>query len=72
MDCPACHVCIPRNDFRRCIVLDEVIWDVDWFVKYADVIMSHYVYIRRAFLVKYVKKGLGCDFLWVYSVLCIF
>eukprot|EP00904_Undaria_pinnatifida_P008688 jgi/Undpi1/494/HiC_scaffold_10.g03960.m1 len=25
MDCPTCHVSIPRGDFRRCIVLDEVV-----------------------------------------------
>ncbi|CAM9350477.1 unnamed protein product [Ectocarpus sp. 6 AP-2014] len=25
MDCPTCHVSIPRSDFRRCVVLDEVV-----------------------------------------------
>lgn len=24
MDCPTCHVSVPRNDFRRCVVLDQV------------------------------------------------
>ncbi|CAN0081304.1 unnamed protein product, partial [Ectocarpus sp. 12 AP-2014] len=25
MDCPTCHVSVPRSDFRRCVVLDEVV-----------------------------------------------
>ncbi|CAN0287131.1 unnamed protein product [Pylaiella littoralis] len=25
MDCPTCHVSVPRNDFRRCVVLDQVV-----------------------------------------------
>ncbi|CAM9304082.1 unnamed protein product [Ectocarpus sp. 4 AP-2014] len=25
MDCPTCHVSIPRSDFRRCVLLDEVV-----------------------------------------------
>eukprot|EP00903_Cladosiphon_okamuranus_P007267 g7045.t2 len=25
MDCPTCHVSVPRSDFRRCVVLDQVV-----------------------------------------------